>query len=146
MPGEREIWLLRFMLHSDDHIDWLADHLELEWIQHPAVRVVVADRLRARAGNSWQGVPAFLSSQEDRFVQNLISEAVATEIGKVDVARNLAEAVRMLRNSHIDQRLAALTARLGQAGLTQDNVVEIEKEKAHLRRWKNEPLRPKADS
>jgi len=146
MPGEREMWLLRFMLNSDDDIDWLADHLELEWIQHQAVRVIVAERLRARTGNSWQGVPAFLSSQEDRFVQNLISEAVATEIGKVDVARNLAEAVRVLRNSHIDQRLGALTARRGQAGLSNDDVMSIEKEKAHLRRWKNEPLRPKADS
>jgi DNA primase len=146
MPSDREMWLLRFVLGSDDHIDWLAEHLELEWIQHPTVREVVGARLQAHADHSWQGLPAFLTSRESPFAQTLISEACATELKKVDFAHNLAEATRILRNSHIDRRLAALTARVSQPGLTQEELVEIEKEKAYLRRWKTEPLCARADA
>jgi DNA primase len=146
MPSDREMWLLRFVLGSDEHLDWLAEHLELEWIQHPTVRSIVADRLQAHADHSGQGVAAFLTSQSDPFAQSLISEAVASELGKVDLARNLAEATRMLRNSHIERRLSTLTARVSQPGLTDEQLVEIEKEKAYLRRCKTEPLRARADA
>jgi DNA primase len=146
MPSDREMWLLRFVLGSDEHLDWLAEHLELEWIQHPTVRSIVADRLRAHAEHSSQGVAAFLTAQSDGFAQSLISEAVAAELGKVDLARNLAEATRMLRNSHIERCLSTLTARVSQPGLTDEQLIEIEKEKAYLRRWKTEPLRSRADA
>lgn len=146
MPSDREMWLLRFVLGSDEHLDWLAGHLELEWILHPTVRSIVADRLQAHADQSGQGVAAFLTSQSDPFAQSLISEAVAAELGKVDLARNLAEATRMLRNSHIERRLSTLTARVSQPGLTDEQLVEIEKEKSYLRRWKTEPLRARADA
>jgi len=56
------------------------------------------------------------------------------------------DGVRKLRDDYIERKLAALNARLGQAGLSDGDIVNIEKEKAHLRRWKNEPLQPKADS
>lgn len=146
MPSDREMWLLRFVLGSDEHIEWLAEHLELEWIQHSTVRDIIAARLQAHADHSWTGLPAFLTSQADPFAQTLISEAVATELGKVDLARNLAEATRMLRNTHIERRLSALTARVSQPGVTDEQLVEIEKEKAYLRRWKTEPLRARADA
>ena len=146
MPSDREMWLLRFVLGSDERLDWLAEHLELEWIRHPTVRSIVADRLQAHADHCDQGVAAFLTSQSDPFAQSLISEAVATELGKVDLARNLAEATRMLRNSHIERRLSTLTARVSQPGLTDEQLVEVEKEKAYLRRWKTEPLRARADA
>jgi DNA primase len=146
MPGDREMWLLRFILSSDEHIDWLVHHLDLEWIQHSTVRNIVAARLRAHADNSWHGVAAFLTSQEDPFTQTLITEAVATEVAAVDLARNLSEALRLLRNQHIDRRLSSLTARLGQPDLSDNDVVTIEKEKIYLRRWKTEPLQPKSDT
>src|ERR1043166_9377114 len=40
-PNQREFWLLRFLLLSDEHIDWIAQHLEPNWLQHPTVRRVV---------------------------------------------------------------------------------------------------------
>jgi DNA primase len=145
-PPDRELWLLRFILSSDEHIDSLAHHLDLEWIQHSTVRNIIAARLQAHADNSWHGVAAFVSSQDDPFAQMLITEAVTTEVAALDLARNLSETVRMLRNQHIDRRLSALTARLGQPGLSDNDLVTIEKEKACLRRWKTEPLQPKADT
>jgi hypothetical protein len=146
MPSDREMWLLRFVLGSDDHIEWLAEHLELDWIQHPTVREIIAARLRAQADHSWQGVPAFVTEQTDSFAQTLVTEAATAELGKVDLERNLCEATRMLRNAHIDRCLSALTARVSQPGLSDEQLVEIEKEKSYLRRWKGESLRARADA
>jgi hypothetical protein len=52
----------------------------------------------------------------------------------------------MLRNTFIDRRLAALTAQLAQPELTGEQFTQIETEKTCLRRWKAEPLRPKAEA
>jgi hypothetical protein len=46
---------LQPLLESDDHIDWIRDHLELEWLTHPAVRFIVTSRL---AGNVVHFKPA----------------------------------------------------------------------------------------
>ena len=74
-----------------------------------------------------------------------ITEAVAEPPG-TEIERKLADTVRMLRNTFIDRRLAALTAQLGQPELTGEQFTQIETEKTYLRRWKAEPLRPKADT
>jgi DNA primase len=146
MPSDREMWLLRFVFGSDEHSDWLVHHLDLDWIQHSTVRNIIAARMRAHADNSWQGVAAFVASQEDSFAQTLVTEAAAHEIAAGNLALNLSEAVRVLRNQHIDRRLSALTTRLGQPALSDNELITIEKEKAYLRRWKTEPLQPKADT
>lgn len=144
-PSEREFWLLRFVLSADDQVDWLAHHLEPEWVQHATVRAIIEKRLQAHYDNTWHGVPGLVSAQEDAFAQTLITEAVAESPG-TDVERKLVETVRMVRNTFIDRRLAALTARVAQPGITEEDFAGIEKEKTMLRRWKAEPLRPKADA
>ena len=163
--SEREFWLLRYIFTADDQIDWVAEHLELDWIQHPTVRAIIQVRLGAHSSQTWHGVPAFVSAQENPFAQTLITEAVAAAppspsgrgiegegqtgfvLGQGEgLSRKLAETVRMLRNDHIDRRLAALTARLHQPDLSPDDLVTIEKEKSCLRRWKTDPLRPRAEA
>jgi DNA primase len=144
-PSEREFWLLRFVLNADEHIDWLWNHLDLAWVQHPTVRAIVDKRLQAHHDNSWHGIPAFVSAEEDSFAQRLITEAVAETPG-ADLDRKLADTVRMLRNTFIERRLAALTAQLAQPDLNPEQFTAIETEKTYLRRWKTEPLRPKADA
>ncbi|MCI0738613.1 MAG: DNA primase [Gemmataceae bacterium] len=145
-PSEREFWLLRFLFNADDHIDWLAAHLQLEWIEHPTVRAIVAARLDAHFQSTWSGVPAFLSGYEDAFAIRLITEAVTGESASADLERKLAETIRMLRNDQIERRLARLTARLHQPDLPEEEFASIENEKTYLRRWKQEPLRAKADA
>ena len=144
-PSEREFWLLRFVLNADEHIDWLWNHLDLAWVQHPTVRAIIDKRLQAHHDNSWHGIPGFVSAEEDAFAQRLITEAVAETPG-TDLERKLADTVRMLRNTFIDRRLAALTAHLAQPELSPEQFTAIETEKTYLRRWKTEPLRPKADA
>lgn len=144
-PSEREFWLLRFVLNADEQMDWLSNHLDLAWVQHPTVRAIIEKRLEAHHQNSWHGIPAFVSAEQDPFPQRLITEAVAEPAG-ADVERKLADTTRMLRNTFIERRLAALTAQLAQPELSAEQFTQIETEKAYLRRWKSEPLRPNADA
>src|SRR5688572_10209204 len=144
-PSEREFWLLRFVLNADEQMDWLWSHLDVEWVQHPTVRAIIDKRLRAHHDDGWHGIPGFVSAEQDPFAQRLITEAVAESPG-ADIERKLADTVRMLRNTFIDRRLAALTAQLAQPDLTGEQFTQIETEKTYLRRWKAEPLRPKGDA
>jgi hypothetical protein len=86
-----------------------------------------------------------VSAEQDAFAQRLITEAVAETPG-ADLERKLADTVRMLRNTFIERRLATLTAQLSQPDLNPEQFTAIETEKTYLRRWKTEPLRPKADA
>src|SRR5687767_1930740 len=92
-PSPGEMWVLRFVLGSDEHLDWLAAHLELDWIQHPRVRNIIAARLQGHADRSWIGVAAYLNSIDDPLTQRLINEAVllrdAHHAKGVDPHRNL---------------------------------------------------------
>src|SRR5688572_20089450 len=148
-PSPGEMWVLRFVLGSDEHLDWLAAHLELDWIQHPRVRNIIAARLQGHADRSWIGVAAYLNSIDDPLTQRLINEAVllrdAHHAKGVDPHRNLVDGVRMLRDRHIDRRLKALNAQLAHP-LSDEQVLEIDREKACLRRWKGEPLRPRGEA
>jgi len=37
-PSERELWLLKFILLSDEQAEWIAAHLDLNWVQNSTVR------------------------------------------------------------------------------------------------------------
>ena len=139
-PSEREFWLLRFLLVNDDHIGWVAEHLDLKWVQHPAVRRAVAARLDAHKNASWRGVPGLIDELEDTAAASLITEAVTEGQSTAELSRNLTETVRLLRGDFIDRELAALKLRLAQPGLLESDVVAILNEQAQLRRLKQQPM------
>ncbi len=139
-PSEREFWLLRFLLESDEPLGWIAQHLQLDWLQHPTVRRAVAARLEAHANGSWRGVPALIDQLEDTEAASLVSQAVASGPNKGDLARNLTETVRLLRNDFLDRQLAALNLRLSQPGLPEPEVPEILKQQNELRKLKQQPM------
>src|SRR6266542_1461500 len=139
-PSEREFWLLRFLLESDEPLGWIAQHLQLDWLQHPTVRRAVAARLEAHANGSWRGVPALIDQLEDTEAASLVSQAVASGPNKGDLARNLTETVRLLRNDFLDRQLAALKLRLSQPGLPEPEVPEILKQQNELRKLKQQPM------
>jgi DNA primase len=139
-PSEREFWLLRFLLVNDDHIGWVAEHLEVNWVQHPGVRRAVAARLDAHKNASWRGIPALIDELEDSAAASLITEAVTEGQSTAELSRNLTETVRLLRGDFIDRELAALKLRLGQPGLLESDAVTILNEQVRLRRLKQQPM------
>lgn len=141
-PSEREFWLLKFLLLSDEHIDWAGQHLDPDWLHHSKVRFIVSARLTAHAAHSWHGVPGLLNASEDPVTRSLITRAVAEDYPLENLAAKLNETVLRLRNDFIDRQLAALTQRLHQAALPDVELTSIEQEKARLRQTRREPLSP----
>ncbi len=142
-PPERELWLLKFILLSDEQAEWAAAHLDLNWLQHPAVRGIISARFEAQATHSWAGIPALLSRFEDGLVRSLITQAVAENFSSENLSQKIADTARLLRNDFIDRQLSALTRRLGQPGLADAEFHEIEREKARLRQQRQQPLQGK---
>jgi len=141
-PSEREFWLLRFLLLEDEHIEMVAQHLQTEWIDHQLIKRIVSARLAAHSTQSWRGVPALIDELDDVAAANLVTGALAGGGAKVDLSRNLTEAIRLLRNDHFDRELAALKIKLSEPGLTETQAVEILTRQTELRRLKQQPLTP----
>ena len=139
-PTEREFWLLRFLLSDDEHMDWVSQHLDPQWIQHPAVRRSAEARIQAHQSHSWRGVPALIDELQDDAAASLITQAVADGKGSSDLSRNITEAIRMLRNDWADRRLAALKLRIGQPGILESDAVAIISEQGEMRRLKLQPM------
>jgi DNA primase len=45
-PTQHEWWLLRVLLESDDHVEWVAAHLDVAWLPTADAREIVSQRLR----------------------------------------------------------------------------------------------------
>jgi DNA primase len=134
---ERELWLLRFLLATEEHLDWVARHLDLNWLQHGVVRQVISVRLGAHTEQTWRGVAALLHECQDDPMRRLITSAMATEQSMNDFPKKIAQTVQLLRNDWIDRRLAELNRRLAQAGAPD---AEIERQKIELRLLRRQPL------
>jgi DNA primase len=150
-PSQPESWLLRFLLENDDHVSWTASHLALEWLVHPMVREIVAQRIAAETSGSWPGLAPWLSQLDNPEWQNLITEILADSRPIRDVEALLKGspirdgAVKILRDKYLDLQLIALNQRLLASDLKEDELRKISTEIDHLRQLKKQPLAAKAD-
>src|SRR6266540_568733 len=139
-PSEREFWLLRFLLLHEEQMDWVAQHLDLGWLEHATLKRILAARLAAHASQNWRGVPGLIDDLEDAAAGALITQAAAEEQTKADLGRNIVEAVRLLRNDHFERQLATLKLRLVKPGLSEADTDQILREQAELRRARQQPF------
>lgn len=139
-PNEREFWLLRFLLSDDEHLDWVVQHLDANWLQHATVRKTVSARIAAHASQNWRGVPGLIDALDDPAAASLITEAVTGVRPTNELGRNIVETVRMVRSDFIDRRLAELKLMLAQPGLLEADAVAILNEQSQLRRLKAQPM------
>jgi DNA primase len=145
-PSPQELWLLKLLLLSDDHIDWLAARLKPEWIQHRTLRTIIENRFHAHARGQWLGVAALLSALEDATAKSLATEAAADP----DAIKNAEEVLKgnaqkkglvaILRDKFIDQQLTALTQRLGTADMGEAARLDLLRQQQALRQLKRQPL------
>lgn len=139
-PPERELWLMRFLLLEQAPVDWVAEHLRLDWLQHPLVRQVVLARLEAHRQGSWRGVAGLLNDCDEPGLRQLITAAVAVPLPTANLVKQVVQAVQALRDDWIDRQLEALTQQLAQPNLTDQQVLEVERHKTQLRQLKRQPL------
>ncbi len=141
-PSLQEFWLLKLMLLSDDHIDWIATHLNLDWLTHPVVRQVVSMRLAAHRDNTWQGVAALLANLESEDARSLVTEASTDDRSIPNPEQQLKDVLLRLRNQFVDRQLTALIHRASQPELPEADQHESLRRQAELRQLKRQPLQP----
>jgi DNA primase len=143
-PSEREAWLLRFLLLSDDSMAWVVDFLDVAWVQHEHVRQIVARRIALHQSGNWHGLAAFLDECEGAELRSLITSAVAVEHVKDNLDRQVTETVRMLRLDWINRQLAAAAQKLGQPGISDEDIGRLLQRQTELRFLKKENWPPRS--
>jgi len=139
-PPELELWLLRFLLASDEHVDWAATHLDLTWLQNSVLREIISARLAAHAEQSWNGVPSLLARFETGTARNLITQAVAENLPSENLFRKISDTARRLRNDSLDRQVKALIRQFTQPGISNLELVDLKKRIDQLREQKRQPL------
>jgi hypothetical protein len=140
-----EFWLLRYLLAADEHVEWAARHLDLNWIENKLLREVIGKVLDLHSAGSWVGAAASLQQFESQAAQHLITRAVtARRIEKAEangrLERGLIGTILKLRNDFIERELKTLTQRRLQPGVTDEEAMQIEKRKMELRKMKTQPI------
>lgn len=144
-PSEREFWLMRYILMSEEeHVLWVQRHLEPGWLESENVRKVLLACIELHENQLWRGVPSLLDKFEDPGFRALITEAASEEMPAENLDRKLSDTIRMVRNGWIDRQLVLLTQRLNQQQVSDETFMEIEKQKMHFRKLKNQALQPVA--
>jgi DNA primase len=150
-PSQPELWLLRFLLESDDYVSWIASYLELDWLMHPMVREIVAQRFAAEASHAWPGPAPWLTQLDNPEWQNLITE-ILSDSRPSPVEKNLKglptrdSTIKILRDKYIERQLAALNQRLNAPDLKEDEQRRVLAQMDHLRQLKKQPLAAKGAS
>ena len=148
-PTPQEAGLLRLLLENDSFVQWIAAHLELDWIAHPHARDIIAWRLRLEQSHSWPGLAGWISDMDNPLWRNLITELLVDNRPLPNPESWLKGSptrggvVKNLRDSYIDRQLAALNQRLESPDLPEAGAVELLQKKAQLNQLKQQPLSAK---
>lgn len=141
-PAPQESWLLRLLMGNDALVPLVADRLDLNWLQHPAVRGLIQRRLEAEAGGTWRGVAVFLGQFEDARSRQLITEAVSENLGMADPERLLHDVLRRLRDTALDREIVQVNRQIADSALSDAQRFELLRRKQGLVVAKQAPLRP----
>ena len=141
-PPNHEFHLLKLLLLHDDLVAWAALHLDVNWISHPLVRRIVAQRLAAQTNETWKSLGAFLDECELPEMRGLITEAVAEDRKIPNPEQQLGDVASKLRNQFLDRQIASLTQKISQPGMPEAEQNELLRQQQKLREQKRAPLSP----
>jgi DNA primase len=141
-PSIPEIWLLKLLLLDDELLPWAAAHLDLNWVQHAAVREIISLRLGTQTDGQHPNVTALLSELTNGAGRGLVTEAVAEQRAIPNRPQQLADVTKRLRDQFLDRRLADMKLRMMQPDLADAERAELLKRQQALRDRKWQPLAP----
>ena len=139
-PSAHEFHLLKLVLLNDDLVPWAALHLDVNWVSHPLVRQIIAQRLDALTNETWKNLAAFLDGCDSPEMKSLITEAVAQEHKIPNPEQQTADVTLKLRNQFFDRQIAALTQKASQPEISEAEKIELLREQQKLREEKRSPL------
>src|SRR5213082_107116 len=73
-PSAQEFWLLKLLLLDDALPDCAVAHLDLNWVQHAAVRQIISARLAAQPDGRWPSATTLLAELDDATARSLVTE------------------------------------------------------------------------
>jgi DNA primase len=141
-PSTHEFWLLKLLLLDDELLPWAVAHLDLNWVQHGVVRVIISLRLRTQTDGQHPNVTALLAEFTDGAARGLITEAVAEQRAVPNRPQQLADVAKRLRDQFLDRQLAGLKLRMLQPELADAERGELLQQQKTLRDLKGQPLGP----
>ncbi len=149
----QEFCLLKLMLETEEHVPWVAAHLNLDWLLAPQVKEIASRRLQLHQSGEWQGLGPFLSSFEDTASQEIITEILARplvtntdglrvprERSLPKPAEQLQSVVIELRNDFVDEQISSLLSLIGNVTVPEEERLEAVRRRETLRRLKQQPL------
>lgn len=145
----REHWLLRLLLTNDELVEWVAERLDYQWLQHATVRKLIEARITALRSNAWAGVAGFLDQFQDDVARNLITEMAADKRPIPDPEKTLKGdatwgdkrgILEQLRDEFVERQMAELRLRMNQPQTTEAEQVESLRQQQALRLLKRQPL------
>jgi hypothetical protein len=135
-PSDKEFWLLKLILLHDESVSQAAVYLDVNWILHPHVRQIVAQRLAAKTNETWQSLAAFLDECESPGMRELITEAIAEDRKLPNPDRQLVDVITFLRNQFLDRQIAASIQRASQPQVPEAERLELLRQQQELRQQK----------
>jgi len=139
-PSTHESWLLKLLFLHEELVEWAADHLNPEWIEHDLVKQIVTRRLEAQRNQTWTTLPAFLAAYSSPQLLALVTEVTAAEKPVPNPSQQLRDVGVRLRNQYISRQMSALLHKLNQAGISEEQHVELLRHQQELRLLKSRPL------
>lgn len=148
-PPSTEEWLVRLLLETDDFVEWVNAHLELDWVTSPVARFIIASRLEGFRTETWPGASTWVSMLEDSAMRNLVA-SILTDKRPCPAPSDVlwgtpakTGAVQRMRDEYIDRQIAALQQRLSRPDLSDEEKLEALTQAQHLRQMKRQALVPR---
>jgi DNA primase len=141
-PSPIEFHLLKLLLLHDELVATAALHLDVNWVLHPHVRQLVGLRLAAQEHETWHNLAEFLDHCESAEQRSLVTEAVAEERKIPNPETQLADVTLKLRNQFLDRQIGALTQKISQPEISDDEKVSLLRDQMKLKEQKRSPLAP----
>ena len=144
-PSALEFWLLKLIVGTSEEslLEWLFQHLDMDWVRHPYVKQALIFRLDRRVEHQAFDVPELLASFSNGEATSLVTEAAAEQRSIPNPQEQLSDIVLRLRNLHIDEELRRLAQAPREAG--EDELVQAA-QMLELQRLKRQPLEKLADA
>jgi DNA primase len=141
-PTPTEFHLLKLLLSDDALVRWAASHLDVHWILHVQVRQIIDLRLAAQEHETWHSLAEFLDGCESAEQRSLITEAVAEDRKIPNPETQVADVTKKLRDQFLDRQIGALTQKISQPDLNDDERVALLREQMKLKELKRSALGP----
>jgi len=139
-PSQDELWLLKLLLRHDELAEPGALHLDSDWVAHPLARQIIERRLAAHRDKTWNGLAPFLDACDSAEMRNLVTEAAAEERKIPNPETQLPAVILKLRNQFLDTRIGAVIQKVALPQTSDEERIELLRQRETLRQQRSSPL------